>query len=324
MTQALRTVRVTAKWSAAQDICAIELGPQHEDDRLETFDAGAHLDVYLPGLEAKQYSLSTPHTGESYRIAVLREPVSSGGSTYVHDMLQVGDLLQISQPKNHFPLVPGARRSILLAGGIGVTPLLAMAATLHSKGADFEFHYCTRSEQRTAFLTEVRESAWADRARVHFDDGEPDQLLQLAEVLDAPDAGTHLYFCGPAGFMDWITRTAAELGWPEDNVHFEYFAGTPAEVHDEDREFEIEDEVTGQVVLVPRDVTALHALLDAGFDVASSCEEGVCGSCQTTVISGTLVHRDNYLTRAERESGTTFLPCVSRCSSARLVVTVDA
>ena len=194
------SVKVADKRIEAVDIVSLDL-VSLDGGALPGFSAGAHIDVYVPGGLIRQYSLSNDCTESShYRIGVLRDQNSRGGSVILHDRVQAGDIIQISEPRNRFALVP-ARRSILLAGGIGVTPLLCMARQLQGQGAQFEFHYCSRSRERMAYLQEISESDFSGRSHFHFDDDQATHM-DLDAVLAAPDTGTHVYICGPAGFID--------------------------------------------------------------------------------------------------------------------------
>ncbi|WP_185804958.1 PDR/VanB family oxidoreductase [Pontivivens nitratireducens] len=315
-------VKVASIRNEAEGIASYEL-VRADGHALPAFDAGAHIDVFLPGLPAKQYSLcSCPGETDRYRIAVLKEPESRGGSRHMHEKLSTGDTLTIGLPKNHFALVPEARRSLLVAGGIGVTPLLAMAETLSAEGADFEMHYCARSRSRLAFAELLSEQRFQGRVHLHLDDGPEDQKLALPALLAARDAGDHLYICGPTGFLNWVRDTARQAGWPDEAVHTEYFSGT-VEQMDTDTGFEIEIQETGQVICVEKGQTALSALLDAGLDIPNSCTEGVCGMCMTQVAEGTPDHRDQFLTTAERQANDVFMPCCSRAKSNRLVISND-
>ncbi len=315
-------VRVTAIRTEAIDIASYELVRDDGCD-LPPFEAGAHVDVMLPGLPARQYSLcNRPGETRCYVIAVLKEPNSRGGSRHLHEKVSVGDILFISEPKNHFGLDPGARRTLLLAGGIGVTPLLAMVQALAAKNAAFEMHYCARSRDRMAFAGQLSDECYRGRVHLHLDDGEDDQKLALGPLLAGRMPGDHLHICGPAGFLDWVKASAAAAGWPVDAVHTEYFSGT-VERLETDSDFEIEVAETGQVLRVAKGQTALAAMLDAGIDVPNSCTEGVCGMCMTPVRAGLLDHRDQFLTAAERARNDVFMPCCSRATTPRLVVSTD-
>jgi vanillate O-demethylase ferredoxin subunit len=312
-------VRVARKHTEALDICSLDLvaEPGHS---LPAFSAGAHIDVALPNGLVRQYSLCNPpsETGR-YQIAVLRDAASRGGSLAVHDAVAEGSTLHISAPKNHFPLATEAAHHLLLAGGIGITPLLAMAEHLSSQGGCFVLHHCIRSRDRTPFLERVAASAFARHTHHHFDDGDAAQKLDIAATLQRAPAGTHLYVCGPQGFMDAVLNAGRAAGWPEERLHREYFAGAPVD-HANDGSFELEIASSGRVIPVRADQSALAALLAAGIDVPMSCEQGVCGTCLTRVKAGTPDHRDQYLTPEEQAANDQFLPCCSRASSARLVL----
>ena len=318
-TAATYRVRVAARELEALDICSFEL-VSADGSSLPPFSAGSHIDVHLTGGLIRQYSLcNDPGESHRYLIAVLRDPASRGGSQAMHDQVEVGQILTISAPKNHFPLVQDARHSLLLAGGIGVTPILCMAQRLACVGAGFEMHYCSRSRSRTAFVNRIDHAAFAQQVHFHFDDGAPDQKIDLPSLLSKPQAGTHLYVCGPKGFMDAVLSAARSAQWPESQIHFEFF-GAEVQTADTDTSFEVELASSGRVVVVAKDQTVIHALTEAGVDVLTSCEQGLCGTCLTRVLSGTPDHRDQYLTPDERATNDQFLPCCSRSKSARLVI----
>lgn len=313
------TVTVSRKRSEAEDICTFELVGQ-DGHPLPPFTAGSHVDVHLPGGLTRQYSLcNTPAESHRYLIGVLKDPASRGGSAAMHTLVHEGDTLSISAPKNHFPLAHDARRSLLLAGGIGVTPILCMAERLAAAGAEFEMHYCTRSPSRTAFRQRIGASGFAPRVQFHFDDGGAEQKLELQVLLGTPAAGTHLYVCGPKGFMDAVLSTARARGWPEAQLHYEFFSAEPIKL-ETDGSFEVMLASSGKVVQVMQDQTVVQALAAAGVEVPTSCEQGVCGTCLTRVIDGIPDHRDMYLTPDEQSRGDCFAPCCSRSKSARLVL----
>lgn len=319
MTAALIRVRVAARQDEALDICSLDLVPV-DGSALPAFSAGAHIDVHLPGGLVRQYSLCNP-PGEThrYRIAVLRDAASRGGSATVHDQLQVGTVLDIGTPRNLFELAPSAPHHLLLAGGIGITPLLAMAEQLAAQGGGFTLHHATRSRERTPFVAQLANAPYADRVHHHFDDGPAMQKLDLAATLRSAPAGSHLYVCGPTGFMEAVLAEGRAQGWDEARLHREYFAAAPTGTAG-DGGFELELASSGRVIPVAADQTALAALLAAGLDIPMSCEQGVCGTCLTGVKSGVPDHRDQYLTPEERAANNQFLPCCSRASSARLVL----
>lgn len=312
-------VRVAAKTLEAIEICSFEL-VEAQGKPLPAFSAGSHLDVNVPGGLTRQYSLCNDSSeGHRYQIAVLRDPKSRGGSQSMHDRVQVGDEIVISGPKNHFPLVHEAKHSLLLAGGIGITPILCMAERLAMVGESFEMHYCTRSRDRTAFFDRISNSRYATNVQFHFDDGPPEQKFDIGARLAKPEAGTHLYVCGPKGFMDAVLNTARASGWPEPQLHYEFFS---AEVGPSasDESFQVQIASSGRIVLVPKDRTVVQALSAVGIEVQTSCEQGVCGTCLTRVLEGIPDHKDLYLTPEEQATNDQFTPCCSRSKSSRLVL----
>jgi vanillate O-demethylase ferredoxin subunit len=318
MNASQRTVRIARKTVEAVDICSFEL-VDPDGQALPPFAAGSHIDVHLPDGLVRQYSLANdPRDTHRYLIAVLRDANSRGGSIGMH-ALQVGTQITISDPKNHFALAHGARHSILVAGGIGITPILSMAERLAHVGASFELHYCTRSAERTAFAERIRSATFADRAHLHHDDGPPDRKFDARAAIGEPRDDVHLYVCGPTGFMDWVLGTAHELGWPDTRLHREYFAGvaTPSV---NDGAFEVQLASSGAVIRVAPDQSVVAALAEAGVSIAVSCEQGVCGTCLTRVIEGTPDHRDMYLTPEEQARSDQFTPCCSRARTPRLVL----
>jgi len=312
-------VKVERRTEEAEDIVGFELVRANGED-LPAFLAGAHIDVHLGDGLSRQYSLSShPQERRRWQIAVLREPASRGGSQAMHERVREGDLLMVSEPRNHFPLAVNAERSLLFAGGIGITPVLCMAEELTQAGRDFELHYCARSRSRTAFLERIAASPFASRTALHLDDGPPEQRLDTARAVGSPAPGKHLYVCGPNGFMDHVLGTARSLGWVESNLHREYFAAARID-HSADGPFELELKLSGRVITVAADQSAAQALAAAGVDVPVSCEQGVCGTCVTKVLSGAPDHRDMYYTDDERERNDSFTPCCSRSKTPRLVL----
>lgn len=319
MSTATLRVRVARKTAEADGICSFEL-VDAAGAALPAFTAGAHLDVQVPGGPTRQYSLcNNPAETHRYLIAVLREPTSRGGSAGMHERVREGDLLDISPPRNHFPLADGAASHLLLAGGIGVTPILAMAERLHAQGADFGMHYCSRTQARTAFAGRLARAPFAARVHLHLDDGDAVQRLDLAALLQVPVPGRHLYVCGPQGFMDAVLGTARKQAWPEPQLHYEFFSAAPVDATG-DRDFEVQLASSGRVIPIPAGRSVVQVLADAGVFVATSCEQGVCGTCLTRVTEGVPDHRDQYLTPEEQAACDQFLPCCSRAKSERLVL----
>jgi vanillate O-demethylase ferredoxin subunit len=311
-------VRVGGKVSEADGIVSFELLPT-EGAVLPAFEAGAHIDVHLREGLIRQYSLcNPPHERHRYQIAVLREPSSRGGSTAMHDEIEAGHVITISEPRNHFPL-EAAARSVLFAGGIGVTPMMAMAEALHAAGAEFEMHYSARGPERAAFRERIARSPFAARVHFHYDSGEAAQKLDVAKVLGAPSAGTHVYVCGPGGYIDHVLGTASTLGWPSVQLHREYFSAAPID-ETGDKAFQVRLASSGQTFTVPVGRTVVEVLSENGIEIAVSCEQGVCGTCLTRVLEGVPDHRDVYLTDQERAANDQFTPCCSRSKSATLTL----
>jgi vanillate monooxygenase ferredoxin subunit len=287
---------------------------------LPPFTAGAHIDVEVADGVIRQYSLcNLPGDRARFVIAVLRETNGRGGSAAAHATFVVGRRLRIGPPRNLFPLREDARRQLLLAGGIGITPLLAMARQLQATGGDYRLHYAARSVGRMAFRAELAAPPFAARVALHVDDGPAAQRLDLGAVLSGRADGDHLYYCGPAGFMAAVRAAALAAGWPLDVLHCEHFAAAPAAAV-ADGGFEIRLARRGLRLRVPPDRTILQVLTDHGVAVETSCEQGVCGTCLTRVLDGLPDHRDAFQTDAERSSNQWVTVCCSRARSPCLVL----
>ncbi|MBD2838465.1 oxidoreductase [Pseudomonas sp. JM0905a] len=310
-------VVITAIRPEARDILSLELA-RADHGPLPAFSAGAHIDLHLPNGMVRQYSLCN-HPGEThrYQIAVLRSSDSRGGSEAVHQ-LRPGQALRIGTPRNLFPLAEGGGRSLLLAGGIGITPLLCMAEHLASSGADFQLHYCARSEEHAAFVTRLEGSPFAGRVQLHFDDGARGRL-DISRLLADQPVDTRLYTCGPAGFMQHVLDSARELGWAEARLHREYFSAEAAPQGAADA-FEVQLASSGQVLRVEAGENVVEALRKVGVEVPVACEQGICGTCLTRVLEGVPEHRDLFLTEEEQAANDQFTPCCSRARSPRLVL----
>uniref|UniRef100_S0DGR6 Putative vanillate O-demethylase oxidoreductase n=1 Tax=termite gut metagenome TaxID=433724 RepID=S0DGR6_9ZZZZ len=319
MSHPVLNVVVTRKREEAVDIVSFELSGE-EGQALPSFTAGSHVDVHLPGGLIRQYSLcNDPGETHRYVIAVLRDESGRGGSKAVHDLVHEGDRLQISVPRNQFALAQEAPHHLLLAGGIGVTPILCMAERLAASGETFDMHYCTRSRARTAFVDRISSAGFAGSVQIHHDDNAGGSTFDLDRVLAGAPNGTHLYVCGPKGFMDAVLSAARAKEWPEDRLHYEFFAA-PAEPGLTGGSFQVRIASSGATIDVPSDCTVVQALAANGIEVITSCEQGVCGTCLTRVLSGEPEHRDFYLTDEERAANDQFLPCCSRARSALLVL----
>lgn len=318
-TSELIAVKVVRKTVEAEGVAGFELVAA-DGVALPAFTAGAHIDVHLGDGLIRQYSLcNDPREDHRYLLGVLREVESTGGSVAMHDRVAEGDLLKISAPRNNFRLVEDAPYSLLLAGGIGVTPILAMAQRLHALGAAFELHYCTRSRARMAFHDLFSGAPFAERVHFHFDDGPPDQLLDLPAFLATRKAGAELYLCGPAGFMEAVKR-AAEASWPAASVHCEYFSADPEVLGGDNTSFQVKIASTGAIHTIPAGQTIVHALEQQGIVIPVSCEEGICGTCLTGVLEGVPDHRDMFLSDEEHAANNEMTLCCSRAKSPLLVL----
>lgn len=297
-------------------------------ESLPQFEAGSHVDVHLPGGTAgvRQYSLcGDPQDRSHYVFAVQREAAGRGGSKAIHENLQVGSELTISLPRNKFPLRQEARRHLLLAGGIGITPMMSMLCELQRTNADFMLHYCTRSPDRTAFMPLLRPLVAGGRAAIHWDGGDPSKGLDVAATLRDWEDDTHLYYCGPPGFMRAVAAACAH--WPSGTTHREYFtpsANDPGIASDDNTvgplgtAFTIKIASTGQTLDVPGDKTILNVLREQGITVETQCELGVCGTCRTRFLEGDVEHRDFVLEAHEQEGELTV--CCSRSKTPLLVL----
>ena len=320
MLDRILTVRVSRIRHETPEISAFEL-THARGQALPGFSAGAHIDVHLPGGFMRQYSLAqaTPQADacERYVLGVKREPLSRGGSQAMHQRVGVGDLLAVSAPRNTFPLHPQARRHLLLAGGIGMTPLLAMAQQLAHDGADFQLCVFARSREHLAFAEALADPALAPHVRLHFDAADAVEKIDLRALLASHAAGTHLYLCGPAGFMQAVRLAAAH--WPDNCVHLEYFAPPQGDADAGANEaFTLHLAQRGISVEVAADQSAVQALHDLGLDVATSCEQGICGTCVVGYSNGEPEHRNFCLSATERTKKMAL--CCSRAKSGTITI----
>lgn len=301
----------------------------HPDgEELPPFTPGSHIDVFIPGGFIRQYSLcNDPSERNRYVIAVLKDDVGRGGSKSLHENVKVQDTLTISYPRNNFFLSTEAKRHLLVAGGIGVTPLKSMAHYLDKLGEDFELHYCSKSINHAAFYDELKQFIDTDRAFMHFDNGNPSDGLNLSDFLSAHESGTHVYYCGPSGFMS--ACSAGSKHWPKGTVHLEHFkvpdkkdgniineALEGASNENEIREIKINS--TGEVLDLPENKSIAQVLLDSGYFIETSCEAGLCATCKIKYISGGVDHQDFILDDEDR--ATYLTTCVSRPQSKLLVL----
>ena len=310
------SLAVSQKRAVAQGIVLFEL--RHpEGDALPAFTAGSHLTVVTPSGVRRNYSLcGNPADTRAYAIAVKRDAGGRGGSISMADDLQQGDTIQVSAPRNNFELAPRARSFIFVAGGIGITPVYAMMKHLHGSGdAPFKLYYCTRDAEGTAFMDELTQADYASAVKLHHDHGDPGKAFDFWPVFEKPQAGVHVYCCGPRGLMDAVQDMTGH--WPPGSVHFESF-GVDGRAFAENRPFSVRLARSGTQVEVGASQTLLEALRASGCQVTSSCESGTCGSCRTRLLSGVAEHRDMVLQDDEKQDQ--IMVCVSRSAGTELVL----
>jgi phthalate 4,5-dioxygenase reductase subunit len=305
-------LRVLRKTCIAKDIHLFELA-RGDGGPLPAFIAGSHITVLTPNGLTRRYSLcDSPAETRVYRIAVKREPQGLGGSASMVDQVQAGDELPCSAPLNYFALDDGAGSHLLIAGGIGITPILSMARELQSRGADFKLIYLTRDPEVTAFREELGAPALAGKVVLHHDHGDLSRALDLSPWLAQRRDGAHLYCCGPRGLMHSVREKTRD--WPSGSVHFEDFGTSePEQQPGEDRPFTVKLVRSGRTVAVPAGISILEALRRENLPVPSSCEAGTCGTCRTGLVAGVAEHRDYIL--GEDEQATEIMICVSRAVS---------
>ena len=309
-----RVLRVQQKTWEADGITSVTLVDPTGAD-LPVWEPGAHIALHLPGGLIREYSLcSDPKDTSRWTVAVLRAEQSRGGSVLVHDRLSVGAEITVDSPRNAFAIDGEAREHVLVAGGVGITPIIAMQRRLAADGKRWRMLYAGRSRRTMAFVDEV--AAQGDSVTIHADDevgGHPD----LRALVGAVEPGAVIYCCGPAPLLDAVAAHVPKGS----TLRTERFAAPPAPVTDgAETAFDVVLERTGQRVNVGSATSVLDALLDAGVDVPSSCTEGICGTCEVGVIKGDVDHRDFLLSEDEHAANQTMFPCVSRCRSAELVL----
>lgn len=289
---------------------------RHDGSALPAFSAGSHIDLYLGNGMVRSYSLVN-RQGETHRyvVGIQRDPASRGGSRYVHDNIKVGDKVTISAPRNNFPLNESAPHSVFFAGGIGVTPMFCMVQRMAEVKASWQLYYSCRTPEHAAYHDGI-EALGGKQVVFNYDQVPGGKMLDLKAIIGAMAPTTHLYCCGPLPMLGAFEEACK--GRPEGTVHVEYFSAR--EEAATAGGFTVVLSRSGKTVFVPAGKTILDALLDAGEDAPYSCMEGVCGSCETKVISGTPDHRDMILTESERKAGKTMMICCSGSKSAELVL----
>ncbi|OQM75060.1 PDR/VanB family oxidoreductase [Manganibacter manganicus] len=285
---------------------------------LPTFSGGAHTVVEMRDGDRTRlnpYSLmSSPLDTHDYTISVRRDDVGRGGSLFMHNQVKPGHRMIISNPVNLFSLDLRARKHLMIAGGIGITPFLAQTSQLAGRGGNFELHYSVRNEALASYA-DVLKQRHGKRVNIYRDDHE--ERLDLPTLLAGQPLGTHLYVCGPSGMIDWVRKTAADAGWPVENVHYEHFAAPQP-----GKPFEVTLAVSGIGIHVGENESLLEAIETAGLNPPYLCRGGVCGQCETNVIShdGKFLHNDHWLSDEDKAAGCKIMPCVSRFEGKSLVL----
>jgi len=312
----LRLHRITYE---AQGIHAFELRLP-SGAGLPPFSPGAHIDLHLGNGMVRSYSLcNCAEERHRYLVCVNRDRAGRGGSAFVHDALRVGDVLPVAAPRNNFALDESAAHTLLIAGGIGITPLWCMVQRLETLGRPWTLHYCARSQAHAALLAPIR--ALAQRSAVgqlhlHFDDAMPGRFLDLPALVAGASEDTHLYCCGPLPMLEAFENATAAL--PGERVHVEYFSAKAPP--DTTGGFQVQLAGSGRVLGVPAGCTILDVLLEAGVEVPYSCREGVCGTCETRVLAGVPDHRDLVLTAQEMQANQVMMVCCSGSRTPLLVL----
>jgi tetrachlorobenzoquinone reductase len=313
--------RVQARHQEADGVISVELvcsdgGP------MPSFTAGSHINLHLPGGMRRSYSLhNNPAVDGHYAVAVGRAPNSRGGSQWIHDHLAVGEILEIDPPRNNFALVEGVE-TILIAGGIGITPLLSMAHALAASRTPWQLHYAVQSRGQAAFVPTLQALAENSSGEFHLHvvDEAGGALLDMGAILAAAGERTHVYCCGPGGMLDAFDALAADLG---PRAHTERFAGASVEVdteNDLEEPYEVHLKQSGLTFEVDRNASILAVLKNAGVDVNWSCQEGTCGTCEIKVLDGAVIHRDHVLSDLEKSENATMMICVSRAAGKCLTL----
>lgn len=298
---------------------SVELIPADGSATLPPFTAGAHIDLFLPNGSIRNYSLLNAETEDTrYVIGVYREPQSRGGSQYIHESLRVGQVLRISGPRNNFPLAPEGARHVLFAGGIGITPVLAMVRQLVATQRQWWLLYCAQTRGRAAFVGALNLLASRSRGELtmHFDDEHAGQPPSIDAEIARHPLDTHFYCCGPRGMLEAFKRACT--GRPPHFVHFESFVAD--KVATSERGFTVILNRSGRRIAVPPGTSVLDALISHGVSVSYSCQQGVCGTCETRVLQGTPDHRDQILSEDERKNGQTMMICCSGSLSDELIL----
>lgn len=315
MTSQPITTRITAVENVAEQIRAYTL--EATDGReLPPFSAGAHIDLLLDNDLVRQYSLcSSPAESQHYRVAVLHEPEGRGGSDYIHKQLKLGDELDIHAPRNHFQLDMAGENYLLLAGGIGITPIMLMALQLQQAGKPFRLHYLCRTPEQAAFRQWL-EDTFGTSVEFHYSYGDAAKRLDLFGLFAAQTQATQVYTCGSESLLQAILDAAETL--PLIDVSFERFSAAPVAGGVVSQAFEIEIASSGEKLQVSGEQSILEVLQGAGHQIETMCKEGLCGSCEVNLLAGEADHRDSVLNDAEKAEQSVLMVCCSRAISPSL------
>ncbi|MDE1180787.1 PDR/VanB family oxidoreductase [Paraburkholderia sp.] len=307
----VRTIR-----HEAERVLSVELVPA-DGDTLPRFTPGAHIDLHLPNGITRSYSLvNSPDDVDRYVIAILADANSRGGSRYVHEQLRCGAIVPIGAPRNNFALDEDAASTVLVAGGIGITPMLCMFRRLREKGRDVRLIYCARDRSQAAFLDEL-DTRRGD-VHLHFDAEHDGRPFDLAAMLAQQAPGVHAYCCGPNPMLTAFEIACENAG--VGNVHIERFAASAPLADAQQGSYTVELAKSGRRLAVPAGAALLDVLLEAGVEVDYSCREGLCGACETRVLGGCPDHRDAVLTQSDKAANTVMMICVSGAKSGTLVL----
>jgi len=315
---ALRSLVVADKAIEAHNMVSLEL-VDPDGEELPAFSPGSHVDVTLPGGLVRQYSLcNSAADRHRYRIGVWKDPNGRGGSRAVHETVKVGDALQVSLPRNRFRVPRNTRRAVLLARGIGVTPILSIADDLKSRSIPFELHYVFALMSPDSFRGTIDGANFAEDTKYYLEDSERNQLLNAAAVLAEQPEETHLFICGADWWLDPIIKIATQKGWSDERIHVERFT-TKLAAAQLDKVFDVKIASTGAGFKIPGDKTIAGFLEENGVKIPTSCEQGMCGTCKVKVLDGEADHRDKRLSPEQRAEGY-ILACVSRAKGDMLVL----
>lgn len=315
----VRNVRISEVKEVGKDVRRYTFEAM-DGDRLPEFSAGSHINLFLPSGTIRQYSLlNPPYERFRYQIAVKRDESGRGGSKEVHDVLQEGGMAQISKPHNNFVLYESAARYILIAGGIGITPILSMAHRLVQLERPFTLHICARNADELPFADDLKNWAFAPNVEVHFDKTDGGSSMDVDRVLKYGGNGAHVYICGPSGFMEWVSSSASSHGWSEDEIFTENF-GAPPWSNEDDMAFKVTLHRSGRQLDVKSDESLIDALRKENIKVPYACMQGTCGTCLTGIVDGEADHRDAVQSDREKSENKQMCICVSRAKNDEITL----